>query len=91
LLLSLTGLWPATLASADTVFAGIDLLATEAGTASTTLNIPAGFFDPGSEPFSDTVNLGGKPLDQSSGHRIGKTDQALAPPAPSCSVPPQRW
>lgn len=72
--LSLCGLVVAEPAAADDVLTGIDLLTTGPGEASTPLNLPAGFFDFGSEPFIDTVALDGRALDQITGDPIGATD-----------------
>lgn len=54
-----------TLATADNVLPGYDLFATDPTSTYQDFSgtpIPAGFFDPGSDPFTGTVRFGGLPL-----------------------------
>lgn len=76
------------------VAAGIDLFTTPpGGTTFDDLNLPAGFFGPGSDPFLGTVVLGGQPIAPSG--PLGPTDtivkrnsNALLPtPGSSTTVP----
>lgn len=84
-------------AVADDVLPGIDLFKTPPGSTSDAFNtaaggtaLPAGFFEPGSDPFTGVVNLQGNPL----GGAFGMADtiverQAIAP-FPMCpfTAPP---
>lgn len=76
------------------VAAGIDLFTTPSGgTTYDDLNLPAGFFGPGSDPFVGTVVLGGQPI--ASTGPLGPTDtivkrnsNAILPtPGSSTTVP----
>lgn len=49
-------------ASAGDVLAGVDLFTATNGSSYTVFSIPADFFDPGSDPFSGTIQLKGDPL-----------------------------
>ncbi len=60
-----------------TIGPGVDLFETVPGTNfefDAAHAIPAGFFEPGSEPFSGVIKLGGAPLDSFEGRDTGTTD-----------------
>ncbi len=77
------------------ISAGFDLFVTDSSqtqiTFSNSLPIPAGFFGPGSDPFTGTVHFDGVPLGTYQGVNVGdtdtiverKTDATLPQPPPS--------
>lgn len=72
---------PAFAAGNNTIHSGADLFATPAN-GETFVNffrdpVPAGFFCPGSEPFTDLVNLRGVPLVTSPAGALGDTDTIM--------------
>lgn len=78
--------------SAGDVPAGFDLFETDPQTTqfqfANQFAIPAGFFDPGSQPFSGTINFGGTPLNTFGGHDSGDADTIVRRPNPASTSPP---
>jgi len=76
-----------------TIEPGVDLWTTPAGTSFdnhfTAMPLPAGFFDPGSEPFDGSVCLLGSPLPTNPPGALGSTDAVVRRlgPVPLLSVP----
>jgi len=83
---------PTTASAGSAVPAGYDLFETDP--PSTVFNfqgpgvIPAGFFAPGSEPFTGNVNFGGVPIGTFNGLDTGDADTIVQRPQPA-SNPPQ--
>ena len=77
---------------------GFDLFETDPGHTAFTFQapctqIPPGFFDPGSQPYVGTVQLGGVPLRSFNGHPVGDADTIVrrlqpAGPFPGTAVVP---
>jgi hypothetical protein len=51
-------------------------------------SLPAGFFAPGSQPFSGRVNFGGVPLEKFQGHATGDADTVVHRPQAANLEPP---
>ena len=80
------------LAQTAPIPAGYDLFATDPAETHFAMQIPAGFFGPGSDPFEGVVNFAGVRLETFMGFPVGDADtivQRMAPanPAPSDTVP----
>ncbi|MGH2692464.1 MAG: DUF7450 family protein [Actinomycetota bacterium] len=72
--------------------AGYDLFETEPATTIANVQLPPGFFGPGSDPFNGDVNFGGEDLGVFNGHGVGDASTVVqrmeaADPAPSDTVP----
>jgi hypothetical protein len=97
ILATAVGLVPAASVSADPIAPGFDLFETDPGTTqfvfqSPDTAIPAGFFGPGSDPFTGQVPFGGVPLQTFQGQSIGDADTVVqrlnpADPMPTATVP----
>jgi hypothetical protein len=91
----LAGLLIAPAALASDVGPGFDLFETVSGQTFQDFSgtpIPAGFFDPGSEPFTETVHFKGMPLNPSLGTTdtlvVRKAIAPLPPPLPASDTVP---
>ncbi len=79
----------ASAAETVTIPAGYDLFETDPQETHFDFQIPAGFFGPGSEPFTNRVKFAGVPLETFMGHPVGDADTVVqrAAAAPEVPVP----
>lgn len=89
-----TAVWlvPAAPVSAAPIAPGFDLFETDPGSTqlvfqSPNTAIPAGFFGPGSDPFTGQVHFGGVPLQTFGGHGVGDSDTVVQRPEPADPTP----
>ena len=84
--------WLAVPAAAGAVEPGFDLLQTDPAATvfsfQDEFTIPAGFFGPGSEPFTGEVHFGGLPLQTFQGRDVGDADTVVRRPQAANLQPP---
>jgi len=87
-----TGLWGTAWAQPTSIPAGYDLFETDPQSTHFDFGLPAGFFGPGSDPFTGRVKFAGVPLETFMGHNVGDADTVVqrleaANPMPDDTVP----
>ncbi len=91
-LVVLAGLFTGPPAAGDNVLAGSDTWRTPPG-AYIDPGLPVDFFDPGSDAFTDRINVMGAPFTQFAGPPLGQIDTIMVRPndtvALSCGAPPE--